>query len=237
MVHPSFAAQPGGLPGTRQPTSQSRCCWLSGNLLLQVHAPVRQSARTPCSAARRALVQQGSQVNQTQACGCHRASNAFAPALPSRVRRRRTRATPSAAATAVEHSVAAASLVDAAVALAARMADDGGLPAQSARPSDVPSDMGGTTLGFVCSRDVSAGEVQQFLAGPTASVIQGALARDTPLMRRMLVPAEVRQAPCLLTGHHLLIAKYLEKLFSCYDTSSYGDSLAVSGSRLGLLLS
>ena len=39
------------------------------------------------------------------------------------------------------------------------MAADNGLPLQSARPSDVPSDVGGTTLGFVCSRDIQPGEV------------------------------------------------------------------------------
>jgi len=55
--------------------------------------------------------------------------------------------------------MAAGSLVDAATALEARMATEGGLQEQLARPSGVPSDVGGTALGFVCSRDVQSGEV------------------------------------------------------------------------------
>ena len=39
------------------------------------------------------------------------------------------------------------------------MAAESGLPPQSARPSDVPSNVGGTALGFICSRDMQAGEV------------------------------------------------------------------------------
>ncbi len=83
-------------------------------------------------------------------------------AVASPPRRRRTRASVSAAAVAVEPSVAAGSLVDAATALEARMTAEGGLPEQLARPSGVPSDVGGMTLGFVCSRDVQSGEVLHF---------------------------------------------------------------------------
>ena len=55
--------------------------------------------------------------------------------------------------------MAAAPLVDAAIALQAHMAAEGGLPEQSARPSSMPSNVGGTALGFVCTRDVQSGEV------------------------------------------------------------------------------
>ncbi len=149
---------------TSQSTMLSKLGALIGHggpeLCLQPLRPRQLLARTRCAAARRSAFPQGVRDVEAQACGC-RHSCYPADATPARACRRRTRTSVSATAAAVEHSVAATSLTEAALALETWMASNGGrLPAQGARPSDVPTDVGGTALGFVCTRDVQAGEVR-----------------------------------------------------------------------------
>ena len=130
------------------------------DLCVQSLRPRKHLACTPCAAARRLpAFQQGSREIEAQTCGrCY--GFAAANATPARSCRRRTRTCLSATAAAVEQSVAATSLTEAALALESWLASNGGLPAQGAHPSDVPVDVGDTALGFVCVRDVQAGEVR-----------------------------------------------------------------------------
>ena len=154
MSRPSHARGPAGSPGTSQPALRPICCRLRSDMLFPARGH-RLAACTPRMTAGRPPAQQR-HVTEAHRCQCAMRIDADVASPP---RRRRTRVRASAAAAAVEHSVVAGSFVDAATALKASMAAAGGLPEQLARPSSVPSDVGGTALGFVCSRDVQSGEV------------------------------------------------------------------------------